>query len=532
MNFQQQSGLSNLAHNSESAYLPSMTEADLRCITNTMSIKKPAGIDQIRLRDIVHNFDKLKIVLLAVLNGIFKTGVIPTGLKSAIVRPLFKGGNKKDVGNYRPLSIMPVISHIMEKHIANTINSFCDKFDLINKAQYGFRKGKSTTSLLEDFTDVVNKTLDENNIGLALFLDLSKAFDTIDHSKMLQKLFALGLRGPFFQFFENYFSNRTQRVKIKNYMSKTVMVNYGIPQGSSLAPLLFNIFVNDLGTLKLQSKLFMYADDTALILPHEKYEVAVTIFQNDINVLMNWFSENRIFVNSKKTKLMCFRNPHKRVVLDRFLYLCEPKRGPQIYTEINYEASIKYLGLHFDEHMTWEYHVDYIKKRLRIVSSYIYRIGTAASTAIKQNIYRALGESVLRYGILVYGSCSNNRLQTVNKLIFRIVNNISYGTQFQQLDLLHKLEQFNILPLHILFKYIVITTHYFSRTEFKQPVRKRPLRKAERFYLPRIHTLYGKRLRGFYIPCIFNDIPEELMDLGSLKSVKEKFRTWCLQKYI
>lgn len=182
--------------------------------------------------------------------------------------------------------------------------------------------------------------------------------------------------------------------------------------------------------------------------------------------------------------------------------------------------------------MTWEYHVDYIKKRLTTVSPYIYRIGTAASAAIKQNIYRALGESVLRCGILVYGSCSNNRLQTVDKLIFRIVNNTAYGTQFQQLDLFHKLESFNIMPLHILFKYIVITTHYFSRTEFKQPVRKRPLRKVERFYLPRIHTLYGKRLRGFYIHCTFNDIPEERMDLGSLKSVKDIFRTWCLQKYI
>lgn len=260
---------------------------------------------------------------------------------------------------------------------------------------------------------------------------------------------------------------------------------------------------------------------------NENYEIAVTIFQSDINRLSNWFAENNIFVNSKKTKLLCFRNPHKRVLLNRSLFL-PGNKGVQD-TELKYEASTKYLGLNFDEHMTWECHIDCIKKRLRTVSSFIYRIGTSACALVKKNIYCALGESILRYGILIYGSSSNNRLRTVDKLIYRIVNNIAYGTQFQHLDLINKLEAFNIMPLNTLFRYIAIITNYFSRTEYKHPVKKRPLRNIDRYYLPRINTHYGKRMRSFYVPYIFNKIPEELISLDSLKEVKNKFRTWCLQ---
>lgn len=528
MTLQNQMQLTCSMANGCSAYLPAMTEQDLSEILNSMSVKKPPGNDQIRLRDLTANFGHIKNVLLTILNGIFETGEIPPRLKSSIVRPLFKGGNKKDLNNYRPISILPAIAHIMEKFMAKIITSFCDKFSLLSKSQYGFQKNKSTTELLEDFNDVVSKALEDNKIALVLFMDLTKAFDTIDHSNMLKKIETIGFRGPFLRYFSNYFCDRSQAVKIGNVVSNPIQTKYGIPQGSSLAPLLFNIYINDLGKQKLNSLIFQYADDTALVLPHGNYEEAVSLFQDDIDTIIDWFECNKIFLNPQKTKLMCLRNPHKQVTLNKPIFLSKDREKYNSIT-MAYETNAKYLGLLFDQHMTWEQHMNNVKKRLRVISAYTYRLRYGANIKLRQNVYRALGESILRYGLTVYGSCSAGRIKGINKVIIRILNNIAYGSQYDTLESQKKFEALGILPFEKLFQFVTITKHYYANNDFKKLLNTKPLRHTERYALPRIHTNYGKRMRNYYIPHHFNQLPQELTCLTSITEVKRTIKNWCFE---
>lgn len=520
----------SLTHTSQanSAYLPLISDLQLEEIISSMSISKPAGADEIRLRDIRYNVYGVKPVLLHILNGILTTGKIPQGLKTAVIRPIYKQGVRNKVENYRPVSILPVISHILEKYLLKVMSSFSDKFEILNDSQYGFRPGKSTTQLLEDISDFLNESLDTNNFVLALFLDLKKAFDTIDHKIMIKKLNNAGFRGPFLNLLQDFFKERRQFVKIGDNKSREVTIKYGVPQGSSLSPMLFNLYVNDVHKINSHGKILQYADDTVLLLSHSDIQEATRILQIDIHKLVKWFADNHIFVNVEKTKLICFRNPHKQVQLNQKIFIhpinckncqCHP---------LEFEKTTKYLGLVFDEHLSWNQHAEFISRKLRTVSGYLYRIRSATSVKMRQTIFKALGESVMRYGISVYGSCAPTTKEIINRTLRRIARNIAYGTNFQTLETIEKMQALDIPTVEQLFRSLVLITHYYSDKYKIKIIRKRQLRFTETYYIPRIFTNYGKRLRKYYIPSIFNTLPSDTLKLTSIKQVKQQMRDICL----
>lgn len=151
-------------------------------------------------------------------------------------------------------------------------------------------------------------------------------------------------------------------VKIMNNISSTAKVECGVPQGSTLGPILFNVYINDLGILPLQAKLFQYADDTVLVLPYENYDDAVLIFQRDIDALIGWFNSNAISVNFAKTKLLCFRNSHKRVDMSPRILLHSTPCNNCTCKPLPYDNCVKYLGLYVDEHLSWNQHVEFVTK--------------------------------------------------------------------------------------------------------------------------------------------------------------------------
>lgn len=261
----------------------------------TFSVTKAAGYDGIRMRDLLQNFHKLKSVLLYIINQTLQTGLIHNDMKISIVRPLHKQKSKKDYNNYRPIAILSSMACIIEKIVHKSMSPFREKYDLLNAAQFCFRSGLSTRSLLEKFNNFICKEIDQNNIELNLFVDLQKAFDTIDHHLLLFKLYRFGFRGPYELFFRNYFTGRAQCVRIEDSLSETLCNTSGVPQGSVLGPLLFNIYINDLANLPLRSQIYLYADDTALALPCSTYNEAVIDLQNDVSCLLDWLSEHRIY---------------------------------------------------------------------------------------------------------------------------------------------------------------------------------------------------------------------------------------------
>lgn len=510
-----------------SAFLPTLSEWDLHSLLFSCNRRRSAGLDAITVSDLCRNFEPLKHILLSILNGIIESGVFPSALKIAIVKPLFKGGtNYGDVKNYRPISIISCISQILEKHLLKVMTSFVDKFGIISSHQFGFIAGRGTQTLLDDVGDFLFSSFENNCVASAVFIDVEKAFDSISHKVLFDKLYNIGFRGPFLHLLKNFVSGRSQLVSIGDVRSEIVQLKAGVPQGSVLSPLLFNLYINDLPKAVRYCQIYQYADDTVLVSRHLNFGESMRLLQTDVCGLMDWFKANAIKVNSDKTKLLCFHNPLKYVRLDAPLFLhgsscvfchCNP---------IPFVNSVKYLGLFFDSDLSWNTHLSYICTRLRKLSCCLYSITSLTPVSVRKLLINSLAYSILRYGVTVYASCSETWHHKVDVILKGMLRSVSYGCDVSS-DV--SLFQYNQLPnLEALFKETVILRHYWTDMFKIQNMPTHSLRQPTRFVLPRVRTRYGRNVRDFYVPLAFNELHVSCLNLDSIKRLKTSLR--CLRK--
>ena len=212
----------------------------------------------------------ISIPLSKIFNLSMRTGAHPDCLKLAMVVPIHKKGSKLEVGNYRPISLLSNINKLLEKIIHERTYNFLEKYNCIYKYQYGFRRSHSTNHALIEITEKVRKALDSGKFACGIFVDLQKAFDTVNHDILLNKLEHYGLRGTSKSWFKSYLDNRKQLVSINGVDSETKLMKHGVPQGSVLGPLLFLIYINDLHRAILYSQSYHFADDTHLLNVNEE----------------------------------------------------------------------------------------------------------------------------------------------------------------------------------------------------------------------------------------------------------------------
>lgn len=504
----------------ESAFLPTLSECDLHSLLFSLNRYKSAGFDGIRVDDLCRNFGVLKHVLLLILNDIITSGIFPHALKTAVVTPLFKGGSRGDVQSYRPISILSCVSQILEKHLFLTMTGFLDKHDVIAPHQYGFVTGRGTQSLLDDFSDYLYSSFENNQFVCALFLDVSKAFDTVNHKILCSKLEKIGFRGPFLKLLENFLFDRSQRVSIEKVSSRLVSLKTGVPQGSILSPLLFNIYVNDISNVISNSQIFQYADDTVLLSRHLYYTDAVRLLQQDTLEIMKWFESNKLLVNTSKTKLVCFRNPLKMVSYIPF-YLHTSCCTSCNCIPVEYVDSAKYLGVYFDSDLSWNTHLSSVCKRLRSVSCCMYRLKNVIPCSVRKMIVHALAYSILRYGITIFGNCSMSWQSKIDAILKSILKSVAYGCSFPPETTL-----FNFLKLpsfHTLFIETVVLRYYWSDS-FRTIRTCRPLRQVSRFQVPHCRTHFGENVRQCYIPRVFNNLSESCFNLNTKQSLKKALK--------
>lgn len=208
--------------------------------------------------------DLVSAPISSLVNYSFANGLFPSSLKVASILPIFKNGDRSVIANYRPISILPTLSKIFEKCMVRRLNGYVDKFSIISVNQFGFRKKSSTIHALEAFTDLIFNSFDSKLFNISLFIDLRKAFDTVNHKILLQKLERYGIRGPTLEWIESYVKDRRQLVRIGESSSQENVVNIGVPQGSSLSPLLFLLYINDLENVTKLFNVILFADDTTL----------------------------------------------------------------------------------------------------------------------------------------------------------------------------------------------------------------------------------------------------------------------------
>lgn len=234
-------------------------------------------------------------------------------MKVARVVPVHKSGSKTDVNNYRPISILSVLSKLFEQLLADRVSSFLNDQKVIYDHQFGFRSGSSTWTAASELVDDIYRAIDTSNIAAVLFLDLKKAFDTIDHGVLLRKLEYYGIRGVANALFRSYLAGRTQYVSVNGAASSKRAITVGVPQGSNLGPLLFLLYINDLARLQLHGKPRLFADDTSVTYIATDPTRLLRLMKQDIQKLQSFFVENLLSLNLGKTNYMMFHSRRKKV---------------------------------------------------------------------------------------------------------------------------------------------------------------------------------------------------------------------------
>jgi hypothetical protein len=520
----------------QSIYLPKAKLTEIINIIKQMKNSKTPGIDKIRMYDIKKHADLLGPAITHLINIILRDGKIPSYLKCSVIRPIFKGGDHSILGNYRPISILPSLEKILEKFIFIKLSKYLEKFSIIDFNQYGFQRKKSTESLLQNFTNYINNELNNRNHVLVLFIDYSKAFDTINHTKLLGSLNAIGVRGNLLRFFEDYLNNRTMTVKIDNFQSNEKTIFAGVPQGSILGPILYIIYVSFIKNIFSHVKHYVYADDTALVVSHTDLSKCNELLQEDFLTLQKWCHDAGLLINAKKTKLMHIRSPHARLnfspVLISHDFNCLHNSIINIQCSCDTIEIINeyvYLGITIDCFFKWDLHIIKTIKRLRSVVGQLYKLKCLIPLPTLRMVYLSLAESLVRYGISAWGhSCKTNisNIQTVQNALVKLIAPKNVYAQRHNTPFLYK--SLKILPVKGIL-WFKITWQHMLDSMYKKKIDHNYFTRFssnEGLIIPKFQNKYGQRTLDYNIPKIFNMLPKELKNSTKLNRVNLMLRNW------
>ena len=293
------------------------------------------------------------------------------------------------VSDYQPISLLSNLNKIMEKLIFKRVYEFFEKYNCLYDLQFGFRSKHSTVHALINVTECVRSALDEGKYACGIFVDLQKAFNTVNHNILLDKLSHYGIRGNMNEWFKSYLQGRNQIVSINGVESELTELKHGVPQGSVLGPLLFLIYINDLNTCISNSKVYHFADDTNLLHINSCFKKLQKNINYDLKRLTNWQDSNMISLNCTKTELVYFRKKRSANHNNNKIKLNGKKLIPTDH--------IKYLGVYLDETLSGFAHYDALSKKLHIANSMLVRTREYLSINELKSIYYSVFSSHLNY---------------------------------------------------------------------------------------------------------------------------------------
>lgn len=514
--------------NNNTMYLMPITEIEVADIINSVCKKKSSGPDDVPCCLIKEFSTYLISILTYLINLSFENGQFPQQLKAALIIPVHKKNDLHCMENYRPIALLSIFSKIYEKAFEIRLNSFLIKYHLLTPRQYGFCKKKSTQDAVLSFYEKILHNFDNKLLSAGIFFDLSRAFDTISHKLLLKKLEIYGIRGPALEWIKSYLLERTQTVKVVHdgieYLSDSVNVLTGVPQGSVLGPLLFIIFVNDLVTNLNNCFLTLFADDTSSIITAANVDLLSKNATICVDKISQWCHNNGLILNQQKTVFLMF-SPI-RTKLD-FSLLVRGNRNLQ------QKELTKFLGVHMDMHMSWEAHIENLTKRLASLNFALLQMRDTVDADTLKMFYYGCIHSVLQYCILCWGNSSGiSKVFILQKRIVRSMFKLDYNTSCRD-----SFKQHGILTIYCIY---ILQSVCFVRKNIDNllkcgEVNKYSTRSEKNIYVPP-HRLEQTK-RGPFISSIkmYNHLPQIIKDASSFmifkKLVKRFLAERCFYSY-
>ena len=431
-----------------------VNESDVMKIVTSLKSKDSAGFDGISTKLLKILIPAILKPITLILNQSLVTGIFPNKLKIAKVVPLFKKDDNLIMDNYRPVSLLTSISKIFEKVAHNQLSLYFKQNKLFYKGQYGFRDEHSTELASVELIDRVMSAFEHKHTPVAIYMDLSKAFDTLDHKILLHKLQYYGIKGTELNWFKSYLYDRQQYVEINSTKSEYQKITTGVPQGSVLGPLLFLIYMNDIEEASSALKSILFADDSTFmssmnaIFPNHIIDHNFEINMNkELEKIYDWLAVNKLSLNVRKTKYMIF---HTRGTKLKYI--------PKIvinHIELERVNNFNFLGLTINENLSWKPHVDKISNKISKYSGVLCRLKHFLPTHILRMIYCSIIQSNLNYSLLAWGfDC--DRLIKLQKKIIRIICSSKYNAHteplFKTLKLLKLTDMMKLNTLKFYYK--------------------------------------------------------------------------------
>ena len=428
---------------SQSAFFENTDREEVLKIIKSLKDTSSVGVDGIPTSVIKLSSEVICSPIASLFNNFLANGCFPNLLKVGKVIPVYKGGERNIFSNYRPISLLTNFSKIFEKLIYVRLKSFMAKQNIPSSNQYGFQSHKSTSMAVLEMVDIITDAMDSKSCAMGLFIDLAKAFDTVDHVILMKKLSHYGIRGEPLDLLQDYMNGRKQYVSCSGVNSSVRDICYGVPQGSILGPLLFLIYVNDMTHCSHILEFILFADDTNIFLTNRDANRLYDTINVELVALSHWFKANKLSLNISKTNYMLFTNSSK------FKQLCalqNVKIDGEIITRVD---KCKFLGVIIDDKISWKPHILSVTSTVARNLGVMRRVRSKIDSKTTLLLYDTMIVPHFSYCNLIWANCAKSYLIKLYRLQKRAIRLVFMANKlFHAAPLFRKLLRLNVYDLY------------------------------------------------------------------------------------